>query len=134
MNPVVVGTVRHMETQHEFIERRKLAVDQAWLDAEHCPLVKARFGPHPEPVPVKRSMLYSEGFMFKRQAGDLFPLDAPVSSADTVLSVTAYKVLGINAKGSFRRSRRYPLRWFRDIRRAFLRLQQVASRLMCPAP
>lgn len=120
-----------METEHEFIERRRLAHVQAALEAQDDPLIRELFGPH-EPVVIsereRAAYCYPPGFMFRRQAGD--PIDAPVSLDDTVTAFTVSGSRGNENSNSGRRSRRrYPLRWFRSIYRALFRLQQIAARL-----
>ncbi len=78
-----------METQHEFIERRRLGHAQAAIEAENDPLIKALFGPHEETAiseRMRRDYCLPPGWLFRRQAGE--PLDAPVSSGDTVTAVT----------------------------------------------
>lgn len=60
-----------METQHEFIERRRLGHVQAAQEAEADPLIRAFFGPH-EPTVIteaeRQAYCYPPEFMFKRQA------------------------------------------------------------------
>jgi hypothetical protein len=89
MTGVTFAIMRHMETQHEFIERRRLGHAQAAIEAENDPLIKALFGPH-ESRPItereRRLFCYEPGFMLRRQAGDPLPLDVPVSSADTAIT------------------------------------------------
>lgn len=130
-DPAAFGKLRHMETQHEFIERRRLAHEKARAEAENDPLIRELFGPKTPYVPSERELrafCYEPGFMFRRQAGG--PIDAPVSVGDTVTAVTdSSRVPGRVV--SKNRRRRYPLRWFRTVRRALLRLQQYK---MSPAP
>jgi hypothetical protein len=117
-----------METQHEFIERRRLAHVQAALEGENDPLIKAVFGPH-EPVVISQrerdAYCLPPGWMFRRQAGE--PIDRSVSLDHTVIVVTE---LGSRGNENSNRGRRhYPLRWLRTVSRALLRLQQIAARL-----
>jgi len=125
-----------METQHEFIERRLDGHRRAAIEAENDPLIKAFFGPH-EKIAIsereRRDYCLPPGWMLRRQAGD--PLDAPVSSADTVLAVTESRVLGESSSHRRRnRRRRFVVRFLYGLRRAVFRLQQATARLTCPAP
>lgn len=123
-----------METQHDFIERRRLGHEQAAQEGANCPLIKARFGPHEPVKPIKASMLYSEGFMLKRQAGD--PIDAPVSLDHTVIGITD-ESRGLGESSSNRRRnrrRRFVVRLGYGFARALRWLQQATARLTCPTP
>lgn len=60
-----------METESEFIERRREAHEQAVVEAEADPLIKALFGPH-EPFVIseaeKAAYCLPLDWMLKRQA------------------------------------------------------------------
>lgn len=124
-----------METQQEFIERRRLAHAQAAVEADTCLLIKLRFGPHDTVVTERerRAYVYPQGFMTRRQAGE--PLDVPVSSRDTVLAVTeSSRGLGESSSDIRRNRRRRFIRRNYVFARALRWLQQATARLMCPAP
>jgi hypothetical protein len=134
MTGVTFAIVRHMETQHDFIERRRLGHIQAAMEAENDPLIKALFGPH-ESRPItereRRLFCYEPGFMLRRQAGD--PLDVPVSSADTATSCTESGSCSAHGVGRRRNRRRYLLRLLRCISRTVRGFQSLTARLS-PAP
>ena len=60
-----------METENEFLERRKLAQVQADLDSREDPLIKALFGPF-ESTPIsqreREAYCLPPDWMLKRQA------------------------------------------------------------------
>lgn len=121
-----------METQHEFIERRRLAHEQARAEAENDPLIRELFGPKTPYVSSereRRAFCYEPGFMLRRQAGD--PLDAPVSCGDTVTAVTSSRGSRDTRRKNHRR--RYVVRVVMSIYRSILRIQRGFERLMCPA-
>lgn len=121
-----------METQHEFIERRRLAHEEAAREAENDPLIQELFGPKTPYVVSereRRDYCLPPGWMFRRQAGD--PLDAPVSSGDTVTAVTSSR--GSRDTRRKNRRRRYFVRLAMYFHRSILRVQRGFERLTCPA-
>lgn len=71
MEPQSVRAVLVAETEAEFIERRREAHEQASIEAESDPLIKALFGPH-EAIVIseaeRTAYCLSPDWMFKRQA------------------------------------------------------------------
>lgn len=59
-----------METKQDFIERRRLAHEEASREAENDPLIRERFGPKTPYVVTDRELrayCYAPGFMTRRQ-------------------------------------------------------------------